>query len=199
MTREEYYRWKDFSLRLAGISMRVRRRPSVEWVKEQLQDFFFECDWEDENPGCWPAQIKGWCYTGGGEDYLCDFMGDFCDRLNPYRYRLDADLEEKDTPTESGYFSRAAEQWHGQWFEPIEICLRAGIDAALNEDGVLGFTAGDIRAMYPEGLPDWVSSRFSGLDVIIPTGVASGVGFTFETKADGRPFEALPDDAAVFI
>ena len=57
--------------------------------------------------------------------------------------------------------TRVLEQWDDQWGGPIHCCLRAGIDLICNPSpigmGVLGFTAGDLRRMYPEGVPEFVS------------------------------------------
>lgn len=48
-------------------------------------------------------------------------------------------------------------QWDEQWGGPVHCCVRAGLDfAAAPSQGVIGFTAGDVRRMYPEGVPDWV-------------------------------------------
>lgn len=39
----------------------------------------------------------------------------------------------------------------------VSCCIRAGLDRASSPSaGVLGFTVGDLRRMYPDGLPDWV-------------------------------------------
>lgn len=52
----------------------------------------------------------------------------------------------------------ASEQWDQQWGGPVHCCIRAGLDcASAPSAGVLGFTAGDLRRMYPEGVPDWIS------------------------------------------
>ena len=49
------------------------------------------------------------------------------------------------------------DQWDEQWGGPVRCCVRAGLDFASEPSaGVLGFTAGDLRRMYPEGVPDWV-------------------------------------------
>jgi hypothetical protein len=49
------------------------------------------------------------------------------------------------------------EQWDEQWGSPVRCCIRAGLDcASAPSAGVLGFTAGDVRRMYPEGVPEWV-------------------------------------------
>jgi hypothetical protein len=63
---------------------------------------------------------------------------------NPY-YRIDISDEE---------FEKRQEQFCG----PATCCIRAGLDMAVAvSGGVLGFTAGDLRKMYPEGVPDWVT------------------------------------------
>lgn len=49
------------------------------------------------------------------------------------------------------------EQWNEQWGGPVRCCIRAGLDmASAPSAGVIGFTAGDVRRMYPEGVPDWI-------------------------------------------
>jgi len=49
------------------------------------------------------------------------------------------------------------EQYDTQWFGPVRCCIRAGVDMACEPSaGVIGFSAGDVRRMYPEGVPDWV-------------------------------------------
>lgn len=50
------------------------------------------------------------------------------------------------------------EQWDDQWGGPVRCCIRAGLDFASSPSaGVIGFTAGDLRAMWPaEGVPEWV-------------------------------------------
>jgi len=45
-----------------------------------------------------------------------------------------------------------------QFCGPVTCCIRAGLDmASAPSGGVIGFTAGDIRRMYPEGVPDWIT------------------------------------------
>lgn len=45
----------------------------------------------------------------------------------------------------------------------IACAIRAGLDIAYPEQvsgGVVGFTVGDLRKMYPEGIPDYVTNFF---------------------------------------
>ena len=51
--------------------------------------------------------------------------------------------------------------------DPVHCCVRAGLDiASAPSAGVIGFTAGDLRRMYAEGLPDWVKGAFTAFDEI---------------------------------
>lgn len=81
----------------------------------------------------------------------------------------------------------AHEQWQEQWAAPVQCCIRAGLDMASEPSmGVIGFTAGDLRRMYPEGVPAWIFPpnerlRYWGTD-----------------KLNGT-FAALPDDAGVVL
>lgn len=52
----------------------------------------------------------------------------------------------------------AQDQWDEQYGGPIRCCIRAGLDLASEPSaGVVGFTAGDLRRMYPDGVPDWIT------------------------------------------
>lgn len=55
------------------------------------------------------------------------------------------------------------DQWDEQWGGPVRCCIRAGMDLASSPSaGVVGFTACDLRRMYPEGIPDWINQFFDG-------------------------------------
>jgi hypothetical protein len=56
--------------------------------------------------------------------------------------------------------------WDEQWISPVRCCIRAGLDVASNPSryGVVGFTIGDIRKMYPQGIPQWIADQFVGAD-----------------------------------
>ena len=73
------------------------------------------------------------------------------------------------------------EQWQDQWGGPVHCCIRAGLDfASAPSAGVIGFTAGDLRRMYPEGVPDWVFPPGEQLQYW-PDGELNG---TFEELSD---------------
>ncbi len=64
---------------------------------------------------------------------------------------------------------------------PVACCIRAGFDYAVKPSmRVLDFTAGDLRRMYPEGVPHWVKNgdwETAGVKGVIP-----GVGFVPEPR-----------------
>lgn len=80
----------------------------------------------------------------------------------------------------------------------MRCCIRAGLDmAAEPSGGVLGFTAGDVRAMYPEGVPEWM---FDGaMDVVEVSAVVPGIGFVPRKTSRMIQFDALPDTASIWL
>lgn len=91
------------------------------------------------------------------------------------------------------------QQWDDQWGGPVHCCIRAGLDCAFEPSmGVIGFTAGDIRCMYPEGVPDWVKGD-GPWDTIPIMGVVSGVGFVPGKPEVNGTFDELPDTASLWL
>ena len=161
MTQQQFERWKDFALRMARTCFVRSRRPDAQWIENAVTDFFYELDedvvacivnWENSNN-----------YPGGNRchELVCDLVSEMLDGylgcserckvcLWPHNYpEGDCRCEEKR--------QLYHEQWQDQWGEPVRCCLRAGLDCASEpSSGVIGFTAGDVRRMYPAGVPDWV-------------------------------------------
>jgi hypothetical protein len=82
---------------------------------------------------------------------------------------------------------------------PVACCVRAGMDMASSQSGgVAGFTAGDLRRMYPEGVPEWVKGepewRSVGVKAVVP-----GVGFVPEFHDDPHSFDDIPDEQGVWL
>lgn len=91
------------------------------------------------------------------------------------------------------------EQARDQWAGPPECCIRAGLDCAASPSmGVVGFTAGDIRRMYPDGVPEWVKGDGSW-DTVPIKGVVPGVGFVPGDPVPNGTFDEIPDDAQIWI
>lgn len=158
MTHEQYERWKDFSLRMARTCVNKSRRPSAAWIIAQVEDWFSCRDYQED----WKE------YTSWDQDEhpLCDHVSEFWESDIPFGNRCRAcsqsrygdDYNESLTCRCDEIEYMACDQFTEQWLGPIRCCLRAGIDVACETStGVVGFTAGDLRRMYPEGVPEWVS------------------------------------------
>lgn len=86
------------------------------------------------------------------------------------------------------------------WADPVACCVRAGLGAAVKGGsgmGVLGFTAGEIRKMYPEGVPDFVKNgewESIGVAAVVP-----GIGFVPEPKGDWHSFDSIPDEQEIWL
>lgn len=186
MTPLQYDRWKDFAMRMARACFIGQRRPSPEWILENVTNFF-ERFFDDAEMA---ATVEDW---DSAPDYVCDRMSDFaCDhdelpgytrirrddeeRVDRYRNRLrrqglDDEAVEKMVDAFENKLDETIEardcaafgQWEDQWLGPVSCCVRAGLDIACEPSaGVAGFTVGDLRAMYPEGIPDWIHDVYEG-------------------------------------
>lgn len=152
MTPEQFHNWRDFALRMARACYADSRRPSAQWVVEQVEEFFARYDEESA------ADVVDW---DSAPAHICDETRQFVWDLQPaFRWRLRArDVAEQD---EDRRAELAEAQWEEQWGDPIRCCIRAGLDmASAPSMGVVGFTVGDLRAMYPEGLPSWLDAGFT--------------------------------------
>jgi len=134
MTPEQFDRWQDFALRMArnypGATAARRKK-----IETSIEDFFSWYERDDEAV----AQMIDW-------DNAPSYVGDrVCDHLQPHQhYRLVGRTGEE--------LERA-----NRFATQVSCCIRAGIDRASSPSaGVVGFTVGDLRRMYPDGLPDWV-------------------------------------------
>ncbi len=171
MTSEQFNRWRDFSLRMARACFRNARRPNATWIVGVVKEFFdeFEMDdvccivsWDNSDP--YPEWHPRRALRRNGrswENPIC--IGDAVDYfLQPLRgyapsclacrsYGVHADCRCDEIA------DLYHDTWDDQWGGPIRCCLRAGLDCASSPSaGVIGFTAGDVRHMYPEGVPEWV-------------------------------------------
>ncbi len=82
------------------------------------------------------------------------------------------------------------EQWQEQWAGPVRCCIRAGLDFASSPSaGVIGFTAGDLRRMYPEGVPNWVKSDEKWCPAFCPE----------HDESECSYFDELPDERAIVM
>lgn len=95
-------------------------------------------------------------FVGGGLDTLNDWDDGpyyLCDEVD--RWLEDQGYRHYHRVTNAEKCNKFAEQ--------VSACVRAGFDLAVSPSaGVLGyFTVGTLRAIFPNGLPDWVQSYFA--------------------------------------
>jgi hypothetical protein len=158
MTPEQYKHWKDFAFRMARTCYATNRRPSRDWIVDVLDDFFYELDDAD-----YVGSIISWDDSDGTNTCVSDHvtllldeyedLADYrCPSCRSHCYLRDADNCQCEEIRAAAYT-----QWDDQWGGPVHCCIRAGLDmASAPSAGVIGFTAGQVRRMYPEGVPDWV-------------------------------------------
>ena len=160
MTTEQHERWNDFSTRMAIACFAAHRRPTGTWILDRVNEFITNI-WNV------PA-ITDWDNSTEDEHCAGDLMAIYQDEFEPYW-----DFEERIDWNKPGGDDRlwriqqaASEQWGDQFFGPIRCCVRAGLDIASSPSaGVLGFNVGDIRKIYPSGIPDWVAEFWTGGDI----------------------------------
>lgn len=137
MTPLQYRRWYDFARRMAlrGFpeATSARRAKVAKEVRRILWIL------EDER-----EQIQDW-------DRGPVYVGDAVSRV------LDDDhYHERELA--NGEIEPRGNRFHNQ----VSCCVRAGLDLAAGPSaGVIGFTVGDLRRMYPLGLPAWIAGHFT--------------------------------------
>jgi len=136
MTRLQYRRWYDFARRMALRTMDVTPARRAKIMKEVRHIL-----WILEND---VPEIASWDGPG------C-YVGDEVDRI----------LYDRGHNSERQYSNGNVDQREHRFINQVSCCIRAGLDVALTPSaGVLGWTVGDLRRMYPLGLPAWVASYF---------------------------------------
>lgn len=148
MTGEQFQRWKDFALRMARACYPgTMRNPSRKWIIARVEEFID--DMEEYHP-----RISDWdsCWSNSApRDYPCVSV-----RMLEYEWEwMPNSIKRLEDAENLEPFETARERWFG----PVCCCVRAGLDMASEPSaGVVGFTLGDLRKMYPEGIPEWVAS-----------------------------------------
>ena len=135
MTKEQFTRWIQFSMRLAMHGYPGATKERCEKIIKQVADYFrwrvFQKDW---------PEIMDW--DGNGDNYyLGDAVNEFFEEYT--------------------HWNKKSDDYTGRFFDQITACIRAGFDVAVEPSaGVVGFTIGDIRRMWKNKVPDWVKSWF---------------------------------------
>lgn len=140
MTSEQFQRWLDFATRMAKTCHKFNPR-----VRRLVVDFIEDYRDRADHVNGWDGEGR---YDGhGGGEPQAVFV---CDDISTYLW--DRGLEKdgpngEDIPVKTGI--------------DIKCCVRAALDMAVKPSaGVVGYTVGDLRRMYPEGLPDWLFDAF---------------------------------------
>lgn len=204
MTQEQYERWKDFAYRMARVCYAGNKEPSSEEIVGQLDDVFGDTG---ELQYEYAPGVKAWSlvvdwdhselFGGRQADLVCDLVSGWGEHWNPHYWRsLDSEEEREGPEDDRPLFEDSDDQWCG----PASACLRAGLDLASSPSmGVLGFTAGDVRRMYPEGVPQWVKDRFEGCETVTAEQVIPGVGFVPKVVATGGTFDGMADEDNIWL
>jgi hypothetical protein len=179
ITHEQYERWHDFAMRMARTCFKRKRNPSPAEIEANVEHFF-EClspddllsivDWDNSDPypsGCsrYRRTYKCPCWRCHGKKQLdCPYH---CENGEIYDYAECLPVTDICKEHEDGwnphywsdeYGTVAERRHHEQFVGPVVCCIRAGLDLAVSPSaGVIGYTAGDLRRMYPEGVPDWIT------------------------------------------
>lgn len=169
-------RWVDFSTRMAKACYADSEQPDLEWILDSLDCIFTEIK---DDLSLYTSWDKTEPYPEGHEYYdfknrpllLSSLIGESIE--DEIYFRIHRHSTEKESRVlERLWERRDKEKWVEaydnlknqiveRWSSPVHCCLRAGIDVAKNPSaGIVGFTVGDLKKMYPEGIPDWLCSRW---------------------------------------
>lgn len=146
MTPEQFDRWNDFAVRMARHAFPDATPARRIKIEASIDGFF---SWR-ERDSAETAAIHDWdnCppYEMNGRTYYNPCVGD------QVRSHL-SDHEHHRYNDRTGHEKECGNRFANQ----VSCCIRAGLDrASAPSGGVVGFTVGDLRRMYPEGLPGWV-------------------------------------------
>jgi hypothetical protein len=175
----KFARWQDFALRMARTCYAKRTNPSLSEIESEIQSFFeyyvsqeyadLYIDWDCS---------KNFPGRSDGPGYVCDMVSSLFESVwsHPTAHATKRQLPLLDYYWERGEFDEYDEIKEAivdRWESPVSCCLRSGMDFAYSQSaGVLGFTAADLRAMYPEGVPGWITAGWTIDFDLIPDGAS---------------------------
>lgn len=178
---EQRDRFFDMARRLARTWRKRRTKITGKWIEEAVDNFISGLD-ED-----WLVRVRDWDHTDPVDDepcigYMCDVFAEWktdyiyysvCDlATEKERRRLEKLREYGPHNVEEDLKNRIVDRWA----LPVACCVRAALDCAAGPSaGVFGFTAGDLRRAYPDGVPEWIA------------GVVSTSTGTFNELPDAAP------------
>ncbi len=149
MTPDQFDRWHDFSLRMArsGFPHATPERQSK--IVQSVDEFFSDLDRDGEDVAAFVDWDNCPRVEIGGIHTYAPCVGDLvADHLSEHYHVRE---------TAKGRLEPFGNRFENQ----VSCCIRAGIDLASSPSaGVVGFTVGDLRRLYPDDLPEWVSEAF---------------------------------------
>ncbi len=168
MIESKFERWKSFAFRMANTCYKRRKSPSFVWILETLEQVFEHV--KEEGVDCFVSwdRVK---LSHDGEP-VTECLGDWFMEVvegevwsSPYDFATTNEVKRLEKWKRKGDFDKYDEVKDAivsRVCAPIHCCVRAGLDLVGEQSGgVLGFTVGDLKRMYPEGLPEWITSLFS--------------------------------------
>lgn len=176
--KDKFNRWHNFSLRMAKTCYGKRKSPSFTWIMETLDQCFEHIKTEGVNcfkswDNTLPYPKNHSCYGfWNGKPNKPSGLGDWFQEVIEYevwvQFRYFAttkevkQLDKWNDKADFDKYDELKEKIVSRVCEPVHCCLRAGLDLVGEQSGgVLGFTVGDLKRMYPEGIPEWITSKFT--------------------------------------
>jgi hypothetical protein len=143
MNQTQYGRWMEFSEALAIRGYAGKTEARRLRIKEEALDI-----------------IREICDVPGSRDWktINDWM-DICDEVSEMLMKCEPPWD----PWQRNRQYERRERGEGKitFGDQVQACVRAGFDIAVAPSGgVVGFTVGDLRRMFPDGIPDWVLEGF---------------------------------------
>lgn len=153
MNKTQLKNWKKLSLGLARNSYKNITPERREKLLLAIEDFIEALIYDYEL-----SEIADWDGNQGSVH--------ICDELSNYMWNRGYEFER----TRKGW----CEIQTGRFGTMLAACIRAGFDVAVSPSaGVVGFTVGDLRAVFGRRIPKWVTDFF---DPPLPTDAPSSDG-----------------------
>jgi len=145
MTQEQFERWEDFAVRMAGHYPNVDEDQQKDILAE-VKDYFkwrhYQEDWNTYED--WDSPTEAGCSS------LSTDVDDFFEHLLPEQ---EEDEDYCEFLESDKYLDSLANK--------CACCIRAAFDIAVEQSGgVVGFTAGDLRNWYDGNVPDWMKDHW---------------------------------------
>lgn len=138
MTPEQFARWKEFSCLLAHHGWPDATPARKQKIEGAVRAFL---SWRED-----PARHATIVDWDSAPDYIGDAVSDALNQHYHERWLRGGRVEPR------------GNKFEGQ----VSACIRAGLDmASAPSAGVIGFTVGTLRRMYPGGIPEWVTADFN--------------------------------------